>query len=400
MIDNDLGFALAVIGTPVITLVASVFVWRGFRTMWTGRRRRGWLALIPTALLAPVIGLGVYLVVGALWVWHPTLDFDRERWFAKPERRHWMTERIIESGMLVGKTQGEAEELLSYDYFITDVYGNPPEYKNFKDNPSYMVWYTGYHRTALGLLAKIPDNSLMARLENGVIVEVSENHHAIPDGPIVRTSGFAVDPSLDSLTFSARDSVKQWRGTSGGLARVERHYVEEGVSTYLAWPPQRPRGVGRREWAGRLAAMRDTLQWMNHVSEHYPGLRLLYEVGDVFYPYRNYYEKVYFGYYNDGGFEVRLIIDEYPPLPPLGATTVVEAEVWFRAYTDYGPNEFVLDSVSLAFSRVPVGTGRLVGRVYASRKFPSATHPEDGIYHEGVFEITLPELTEDNYDSE
>jgi hypothetical protein len=44
--------------------------------------------------------------------YHPTNDFDKQKWFANKETRYELSNNIIESKMLIGKTKSEVRQLL------------------------------------------------------------------------------------------------------------------------------------------------------------------------------------------------------------------------------------------------------------------------------------------------
>ena len=63
--------------------------------------------------------------------YHPTHDFDKEKWFADKETRYNLSEDIIESEMLIGKTKSEVRQILG-DENNTDQSDNWSYYLGFK----------------------------------------------------------------------------------------------------------------------------------------------------------------------------------------------------------------------------------------------------------------------------
>jgi hypothetical protein len=73
------------------------------------RKIASWTA---TIIATPIIYFGIIL----LWLfsisYHPTNDFDKQKWFANKESRYEISEDIIKSKMLIGKTKSEVRQLL------------------------------------------------------------------------------------------------------------------------------------------------------------------------------------------------------------------------------------------------------------------------------------------------
>jgi hypothetical protein len=405
--NNTIGLMLIIFGTPAITLVLTILLYRGFRKTFRGSKHGGWWALLPTAVCVPVIGFGTLFVTVTLALWHPNLDFDHDRWLAKPERRYWMTEKLIDSGMLLGLTRSQAEQTLGPEWFYPkdQTYYPSDAPGTYRVDTTRMVWYAGW---SPGGLMVAPPNALTIRLEEGAVAEASETRHWIPDGPIVRMSGFVVDPSLGNVPLTARDSVNGWRGTSGGRARVTRYYENGGIRRYAREIPPRLCEEGVRHGQERVAAMRDTLPYMDHrVWNDYLSDRVIPmdEGADVHLPTSRHVEDIHFAYdHHAAGNGCRIVIttDTLSPLTPKGrATVVIESEV--RIFTCSDQDEynrlFVPDSVSLTFDRVPVGGGPLTGRFHARKKEFSRMWPDQSdrlwdVVFEGEFRVALPDNDE------
>ncbi|MBK7232934.1 MAG: hypothetical protein IPH93_11910 [Saprospiraceae bacterium] len=75
-------------------------------------RTRKIATLTATLIATPLI----YFSIIMLWLfsisYHPTHDFDKEKWFADKETRYELSEDIIESEMLIGKTKSEVRQIL------------------------------------------------------------------------------------------------------------------------------------------------------------------------------------------------------------------------------------------------------------------------------------------------
>jgi len=80
-------------------------------------KNRKFIALIPTIFLSPIIYIGLIY----LWIfsvsYYPSNDFDKQVWEINIEERYKMSEDIIESKILIGKTKEEITELLGQDFY-------------------------------------------------------------------------------------------------------------------------------------------------------------------------------------------------------------------------------------------------------------------------------------------
>ncbi|GAB5408140.1 MAG: hypothetical protein BalsKO_05050 [Balneolaceae bacterium] len=119
-------------------------------------RNRKFLALIPTVILSPIIYVGLVMI----WIfsisYYPTSEFDQNEWDSNVEERYKMSEDIIESKMLIGKTRDEVTQILGND-FITN-------------SESEITYELGH---VPGLFNIDPDY-LDIKLENGKVVNVNQ----------------------------------------------------------------------------------------------------------------------------------------------------------------------------------------------------------------------------------
>jgi hypothetical protein len=382
----------------ILTLLfAGVVYYVSWIAMKRVKRRKLW-ALLPAAVLAPVLFFGIWESPSWLWQWHPKLDFNVVQWLAKTEKRYRYTDDIIGSGMLIGKTRDEVEQMLGHDWFYpedTTCVGDI-----FRTDTTRMVYYIGDRHTASSPMARREPNSLEILPENGVIARVGEVFTDIPDGPTVRMSGFVVDPSLDTITFTGRDIVRDRYGDSLGATRIERYFERDGVRDYSDSPLPSPPGVDYRKWTKRWAHLRDSVTSVSHYS-------YVVERGESRTMHRYYWtDEVYisFDHHGGSGCLVRIMFDTLPiPSAKSRPAIVLETEMRIFIYSDYSENEtFVPDSVFMAFSRMPIGEGRLVGRIRASKK--NFYEWMGDVFFEGVFEMNLTgeydnpgwEVTNDN----
>ncbi len=80
-------------------------------------KNRKFLALIPTAILSPILYVGIIMIWIFSMAYYPKSDFDQHEWMVNQEERYKMTDDIIESEFLIGKTKEEVMELLGKDFY-------------------------------------------------------------------------------------------------------------------------------------------------------------------------------------------------------------------------------------------------------------------------------------------
>jgi len=146
---------------PIIILILAIPTY--FICKWIMKRlkvgtekNRKFTALIPTVILSPVIYIGLVMI----WIfsvsYYPTNDFDKSEWNSNIEERYKMSEYIIDSKMLIGKTQEEVTQTLGPDF-------------SFK-NENRITYELGF---VPGLFNIDPDY-LEIKLENGKVISVHQ----------------------------------------------------------------------------------------------------------------------------------------------------------------------------------------------------------------------------------
>ncbi len=79
-------------------------------------KSRKFIAVIPSLVLSPLVYLGgIFLLIFSI-SYYPTYDFDQIEWNSNIEERYKMSEDIIESKILIGKTKNEIIEILGENY--------------------------------------------------------------------------------------------------------------------------------------------------------------------------------------------------------------------------------------------------------------------------------------------
>ncbi|OPZ31257.1 MAG: hypothetical protein BWZ00_00612 [Bacteroidetes bacterium ADurb.BinA174] len=110
---------------PVIILILAIPVY--FLSKWFfkklklgNEKNRKYLAIIPTIILSPLLYVGIIMI----WIfsvsYYPKTDFNKQEWNENKEERYKMSNDIIKSDILIGKTKEEVIELLGEDYYSYD----------------------------------------------------------------------------------------------------------------------------------------------------------------------------------------------------------------------------------------------------------------------------------------
>ena len=149
------------IEVPIIILILAIPTY--FISRWIMKRfkfgddnNRKYIAIIPSLFLSPII----YFVLVMIWIfsisYYPTNDFNQDKWNSNIEERYKMSEDIIESKMLIGKTRDEVIQIL----------GN-----NFTSNYENRI---SYELGRVPGLFNIDPDYLDIKLENGIVVSVNQ----------------------------------------------------------------------------------------------------------------------------------------------------------------------------------------------------------------------------------
>jgi hypothetical protein len=147
---------------PVIIIILAIPVY--FITKWILKRfklgnekNRKYLAIFPTVILSPLLYVGIVMI----WIfsvsYYPKTDFNKQKWNENKEERYKMSNDIIKSKMLIGKTKVEVIGLLGDDYYSYD--------------ESHIAYDLGF---VPGLFNIDPD-VLDIYLENGKVIKVGQH---------------------------------------------------------------------------------------------------------------------------------------------------------------------------------------------------------------------------------
>ncbi len=147
---------------PIIILILAVPIY--FFSKWIlkklnigNEKNRKYFAVLPTIVLSPL----VYVAAIVIWIvsmtYYPSKDFDKQEWKSNIEERYQMSEDIIDSEILIGKSKQEVIELLGTEYW-----------SNGEDNISY---YLGF----VPGIANIDPDVLDIYFENGRVIKISQH---------------------------------------------------------------------------------------------------------------------------------------------------------------------------------------------------------------------------------
>lgn len=147
---------------PIIILILAVPIY--FFSKWIlkklnigNEKNRKYFAVLPTIVLSPL----VYVAAIVIWIvsmtYYPSKDFDKQEWKSNIEERYQMSEDIIDSEILIGKSKQEVIELLGTEYW-----------SNGEDNISY---YLGF----VPEIANIDPDVLDIYFENGRVIKISQH---------------------------------------------------------------------------------------------------------------------------------------------------------------------------------------------------------------------------------
>lgn len=110
---------------PLLILIIAIPVY--FLSIWFlkkfklgNEKNRKLLAIFPAIILSPILFGGIIL----LWIfsisYYPKTDFNKQEWASNKEERYKMSNDIMESNLLIGKTKDEVIILMGNDFYKYD----------------------------------------------------------------------------------------------------------------------------------------------------------------------------------------------------------------------------------------------------------------------------------------
>lgn len=147
-------FILLVIG------VLTFFIWGKItKKLIKIEKTRKIITWIGTIVATPLIYIGLIILWYCIICYHPTRRFDKQKWFTEKEIRHELSEDIIDSKMLIGKTKSEVEQILG-DGDITG-------------NSEHWGYYLGLRQSFTGIDPEFLD----IEFKDGKVIKVTQIGH-------------------------------------------------------------------------------------------------------------------------------------------------------------------------------------------------------------------------------
>lgn len=151
-VSIEVYFILPVLGIPTF------FIWRWilkkFIKVDKTRKIATWTA---TIVSTPLFYVGLIMLWFFSMSYYPNHDFDQQKWFADKEKRYELSEDILDSKMLIGKTKLEVRQLLGDE-------GN-------KDESDDWNYYLGFRPG----FANIDPEVLDIEFKDGKVVKVEQH---------------------------------------------------------------------------------------------------------------------------------------------------------------------------------------------------------------------------------
>jgi hypothetical protein len=137
--------------------IPTFFFWRWLFKKWIKvdqtRKIATW---ITTILSTPLIFIGMVIVIIGILCYYPSRAFDQQKWLTEKDTRYELSEDIIETNMLVGKTHEEVRQLLGDD-------------DNNNNQSNHWTYYLGWPPSIFG--NDIPE-ALRIEFEDDKVVDV------------------------------------------------------------------------------------------------------------------------------------------------------------------------------------------------------------------------------------
>lgn len=112
-----MGFEVPIIILTIAITIYFLCKWILTKLNFGNDKNIKYLAIIPTIMLTPIVYVGlIYFWIFSI-SYYPINHFDKQTWESNPEERYKISENIIESKILIGKTKHEIVLLLGNDYY-------------------------------------------------------------------------------------------------------------------------------------------------------------------------------------------------------------------------------------------------------------------------------------------
>ena len=158
IIPEFFGISIEVYFIILILAIPTFFIWRWiFRKHIKDRKKLNIATLIATIIATPLIYVGIIM----FWIfsksYYPSKDFDRQKWISDKEKRYELSEEIIESEMLIGKTKAEVKQILGDE--------------ENTDDSDLWNYYLGFKPQLFG----IDPDVLVIEFKNGIVIKVGQH---------------------------------------------------------------------------------------------------------------------------------------------------------------------------------------------------------------------------------
>ena len=151
-VSIEVYFILLVLGVPTF------FIWRWFLKKFIKVDKTRKVATCTVTLITtPLIYIGIIMLWFSSMSYHQTNDFDKEKWSTEKETRYELSEDIIESEMLIGKTKSEVRQILGDE--------------NNTDQSDHWSYYLGFRPG----FANIDPDVLDIEFQDGKVIRVGQH---------------------------------------------------------------------------------------------------------------------------------------------------------------------------------------------------------------------------------
>lgn len=158
IIPEFLGISIEVYFIILILAIPTFFIWRLiFRKHIKDKNRLNIITLVATLVATPIIYIGIIMLCIFSISYYPSKEFDRQKWISDKESRYELSEEIIESEMLIGKTKSEVKEILGDE--------------ENDDDSDLWNYYLGFKPQLFGIDPDVLD----IEFENGKVIKVGQH---------------------------------------------------------------------------------------------------------------------------------------------------------------------------------------------------------------------------------
>lgn len=152
------GISVEVYFIILILAIPTFFIWRWiFRKYIDNKKKQNIATWTATIIATPIIYVGLVM----LWIfsinYYPSKDFDKQKWLTDKEKRYELSEEIIESKILIGKTKAEVKQILGDE-------GN-------LENKNFWNYYLGYRPQLFGIAPDVLDIAF----KDGKVIKVDQH---------------------------------------------------------------------------------------------------------------------------------------------------------------------------------------------------------------------------------